>query len=73
MTALKIVTGVPGLAFLTFGYFIFFRKKYGLINGFRAEHAAGRRDERYARRVGLTEFIVGAALTAVWMLLMIFA
>ena len=41
MTVLKIVTAVLGLAFLLFGYFIFFRRKYDLINDFKAEATFG--------------------------------
>ena len=62
MTILKIVNAVLGLAFLLFGYFIYFRGKYDLINDFKAEYAAGRKDERYARRVGLSEFVLGLVL-----------
>ena len=59
MLALKIIAPVISLAFLLFGYFIFFRGKHDLINGFAEDLKAGRRTEKYARRVGLTEFIIG--------------
>ena len=62
MAAVIIVTVLPGTAFLLFGYFIFFKKKYHLINGFTADFQAGRKDERYARRIGLIEFILGIVL-----------
>ena len=64
MITVKIITLVLGLAFLLFGYFIYFRKKYSLINGFKADYKAGRKDERYAKRVGLIEFIIGVVLLA---------
>ena len=73
MPALKIIVLVLGLAFALFGYFIFFRKKYSLINGFEAAFKAGRKDEAYARRVGLTEFSVGLALLAAGVALVLFA
>ena len=73
MTVLKIVTAVLGLAFLLFGYFIFFRRKYDLINDFKAEYEAGRKGEDYARRVGLIEFVLGLALLLGSLLLMLFA
>ena len=73
MTVLKIVTALLGLAFLLFGYFIYFRKKYDLINGFKAEFEAGRKGEDYARRVGLTEFVVGLAMLLCSLLLILFA
>lgn len=59
MLILKIALFIVGLMFLLFGYFIYFKKKYDLINGFEADFQAGRKDERYAQRVGLIEFIVG--------------
>ena len=62
MIIVKIITLILGLAFLLFGYFIYFRKKYNLINGFKADYEAGRKDERYAKRVGLIEFIIGVVL-----------
>ena len=62
MLILKIAAVVLGLMFLLFGYFIYFQGKYNLINGFEADYRRGFKDEQYARRVGLTEFIVGVAL-----------
>ena len=73
MLVLKIISALLGLAFFLFGYFIYFRKQYHLINGFRADFEAGRKDERYAERVGLTEFVIGVVLLAVSILLAIFA
>ena len=55
-----------------FGYFIFFKKKYSLINGFNEDFKAGRKDESYARRVGIIEFIVGISLLLVAVILIIF-
>ena len=62
MTALKIIIFMLGLAFTLFGYFILFRKKYSLINGFNEEYKAGRKTEKYAKRVGFVEFIIGIFL-----------
>ena len=59
MIALKIIVPVISLAFLLFGYFIFFKGKYDLINGFAEDLKAGRKTEVYARRVGLTELVIG--------------
>ena len=50
MLALKIITVILGLAFTLFGYFIFFRKKYSLINGFEEAFKAGKKTESYAKR-----------------------
>ena len=72
MTILKIVTAVLGLAFLLFGYFIYFRGKYDLINDFKAESEAGRKGEQYARRVGLIEFVLGVMLLLCSLLLILF-
>lgn len=68
MLALKIIALSLGAAFTLFGYFIFFRKRYSLINGF----VPGKSRETYARRVGLVEFIIGIALIAAGIILVIF-
>ena len=34
MTLLKIILILVGLAFITFGYLIYFKEKYNLINDF---------------------------------------
>ena len=73
MPALSIILLPLGLALALFGYFIYFRKKYSLINGFDEAYRAGRRDERYARRVGMTEFVIGLALMIAGGALIIFA
>ena len=62
MLALKIILVLLGLAFALVGYFIYFKKKYFLINGFQKDFQAGRKTERYAKTVGLAEFILGIAL-----------
>ena len=56
-----------------FGYFIYFRKKYSLINGFDADMKAGLKDESYAKRVGLAEFIIGIIILVTSIILVIFA
>ena len=72
MLVLKICTVLLGLTFLLFGYFIYFRAKYNLINDFKAEYEAGRKDEQYAKRVGLIEFIVGIVLLVTSIILIVF-
>ncbi len=62
MIVLKIIAVILGLAFTLFGYFIFFQKKYFLINGFEEAFRDGRKTEDYARRVGLIEFTLGIAV-----------
>ena len=73
MIFLKVLAIALGLAFLLFGYFIFFKKKYSLINGFEADFKAGRKNEDYAKRVGMVEFLVGIAILTVGIVLIIFA
>ena len=73
MLVLKIIAILLGLAFTLFGYFIYFRKKYNLINGFEADFKAGRKDENYARRVGMVEFVVGIVILIVGIILIIVA
>ena len=62
MIVLKVLAVVLGLAFLLLGYFIYFKKKYNLINGFEADFKDGRKNEEYAKRVGLIELVAGIAL-----------
>ena len=73
MLVLKILAILLGLAFALFGYFIYFRKKYNLINGFEADFKAGRKNEDYAKRVGMVEFVVGIAILIAGIVLIIFA
>lgn len=61
MLAFKIILVLLGVAFSLFGYFIYFKKKYFLINGFQKDLRSGRKTERYAQTVGLAEFILGIA------------
>ena len=49
MTLLKIILIALGATFSIFGYLIYFKKKYNLINDFEANHKAGRKTESYAR------------------------
>ena len=59
---IKLIAILPGLISSIFGYFIFFRKKYSLINGFEADFKSGIKNESYAKRVGLIEFVLGLLL-----------
>ena len=61
MIFLNIALAAAGLAFLVFGYFIYFRKKYTLINGFPREGST-KKQRRYAKLIGIAELISGAAL-----------
>lgn len=65
MPALKIISFLLGITFALFGYFIRFRGKYNLINGFKADFKQGRKTEEYARRVGTIEFFIGIILLIV--------
>ena len=73
MVVLKVLAVVLGLAFLLFGYFIYFKKKYNLINGYEADFKAGQKNEEYAKRVGMIEFVVGIAMLLAGVVLIIFA
>lgn len=72
MLILKIIVFLLGLAFALFGYLIFFKNKYSLINGFEAQHKAKIKTEEYAKRVGQIEFIIGIALLTIDIILVIF-
>ena len=65
MLVLKIVSVLLGLSFTLFGYFIYLRKKYNLIK-------AGRKNEEYAKRVGMVEFVIGIAVLVAGIVLIIF-
>ena len=73
MLALKIILVIVGVAFTLFGYFIFFKKKYSLINGYPEDYKAGRKDENYAKRVGIVEFIAGIVILVASVFLIILA
>lgn len=45
MTILKMMLITVGVAFSLFGYLIYFKKQYDLINGFEEDHKAGRKTE----------------------------
>ena len=65
MTILKIILITVGVSFTTFGYEIYFQKKYNLINGFEKDYKNGRKTESYAKRVGLIEFVLGIVLSLI--------
>ncbi len=73
MVVLKVLAVMVGLAFLLFGYFIYFKQKYNLINGYEADFKAGRKNEEYAKRVGMIEFVVGIAMLLAGVVLILFA
>mgnify|MGYP001011720719 FL=1 len=62
MTLLKIILLALGVTFSTFGYLIYFKKKYNLINDYEDNRKAGKKTESYARKVGLIELLLGIAL-----------
>lgn len=43
MILLKVILITVGVAFTTFGYEIYFQKKYNLINGFEEDYKTGRK------------------------------
>ena len=71
MTLLKIILLALGATFSTFGYLIYFKKKYNLINDYEANRKAGKKTESYARKVGLIELLLGIALLLVGFYLII--
>lgn len=71
MLVLKIITMLLGAAFSLFGYSIYFKGKYNLINGFAEDYRAGRKDECYAKKMGLIELAIGIMLLIVSVILII--
>lgn len=62
MLVLKIALILIGILFIGFGYFIFFKSTYSLINNFAADKKNKRYDDNYAKRVGFIEFIGGLVI-----------
>ena len=62
MFIFKIMLILLGVSFLTFGYLIYTKKRYDLINGFESELKAGRKTEEYAKKVGKIELTIGAVI-----------
>ena len=62
MTILKVLLIIVGLVSTIYGYLIYFKKHYNLINGFEEAYKAGRKTKSYAKRVGLIELIIGVVL-----------
>ena len=65
MKLLNTILIVVGGAFITFGYLIYFKEKYNLINGFELDYKSGRKTESYAKKVGLVEPIIGIILVVI--------
>ena len=59
MKILKIISLILAIVFIFFGYSIYFKKKYKLINNFEKDYKNGLKDEKYAKKVGLIELILG--------------
>ena len=72
MIFLKFLTALLGIAFTAFGYFIYFLKKYSLINGFTEAYRNGTKSEAYAERVGLIEWTLGIVLLVISVILFTF-
>ena len=71
MTLLKIILIAIGATFSTFGYLIYFKKKYNLINDYEDNRKAGKKTESYARKVGLIELLLGIALLMIGLYLIV--
>ncbi len=56
------ILALTGLVFLFFGYKIYFKKSYDLINGFNKAYKKGLKDENYAKKVGKIYLLVFIAM-----------
>ena len=72
MIIAKVVLSIVGILFIVFGYLIYFKKKYSLINGFIEEYKVGKKTEEYAKKVGIVELIVGIIILIVDIILIIY-
>ncbi len=59
MFVLRIMLILIGLLFIGFGYAIWFKRKYNLINNFKDDNKSGKSYDSFAKRVGIIEFIGG--------------
>lgn len=62
MKLFKIISLILAIFFIFFGYNIYFRKKYNFINNFKKDYKNGLKNEKYAKKVGLIELILGISL-----------
>lgn len=51
MTVLNILLIIVGTIFILFGYLIYFRKQYNLINGFEEAYKAGKKQNHMQREL----------------------
>ncbi len=59
MYILRLTLILVGLIFIGFGYAIWLKGKYNLINNFQTDKKKGKLNDSYAKRVGIIEFIGG--------------
>ena len=73
MFVFKIALMFFGVVFLGFGYFIFFKGKYNLINNYKDDKKMQLYDDSYAKRVGLIEFTGGLTTLTLGVLSLFFS
>ncbi|MDU2202667.1 MAG: DUF3784 domain-containing protein [Anaerococcus hydrogenalis] len=69
MKLFKIIILILAIFFIFFGYNIYFRKKYNLINNFEKDYKNGLKNEKYAKKVGLIELILGISFFILFLIL----
>lgn len=62
MLIVKILFIIIGLVFISFGYLIYFKEKYNIINMYEANKKRGIKYESYAKKIGKFELIFGICL-----------
>jgi hypothetical protein len=72
MLVLKIALISVGILFIGFGYSIYFKKNYNLINNFKEDKKSNKFDDAYALRVGFIELIGGLTYVVLGTLAMFF-
>jgi len=70
MFILRIILILIGLVFIGFGYAIWFKEKYNLINNFQKDKKNGKLNDSFAKKVGKIEFIGGIACFALGIITM---
>jgi phosphatidylglycerophosphate synthase len=59
MIIISTILILLGIAFISFGYAIYFKKKYNLINNYKINERNGKLDKNYAQMVGKIELFGG--------------
>lgn len=69
MIFIEVLIILIGLAFISFGYLIYFKEKYNLINMYEFNKKREIKNESYAKKIGKLELIFGIILSILGIIL----